>query len=126
MPGSTVRILFVEDEPLIRMIVAQELSAAGFEVHAVASGEEAAEIIRSAAAEFSLLVTDIQMPGRLDGIEVARLMRNQRPGAPVVYTTGRPDMLAMAGPLGQHEVLLPKPFAPPDLVRVVRRLFPEC
>jgi len=62
------------------------------------------------------------MPGALNGIEVARRMRERRPDIPVIYTTGRPNVIDALGPLGDREVLVPKPFTPSELLGVVRRL----
>jgi CheY-like chemotaxis protein len=121
----SVCILLVEDEPLIRTMLAQKLGEAGFPVLEAETGDEAAEFIRSDDERFTLLVTDIHMPGELNGVDVARLMRAQRPEVPVVYTTGRPEVLAEAGALGANQVVLEKPFSPLELLRIVRRLLPN-
>ena len=73
-------------------------------------------------AVFTLLVTNIHMPGSLNGIEVASLLRARRPGLPVIYTTGRPDVLLGLHPLGTNEILLEKPFELRDLLAAARRL----
>lgn len=117
-----MRILLVEDEFLIRLIMAEELAEAGFEVREAESGDEASALIAEAPDAFSLLVTDIHMPGSLDGIAVARLLRARRPGIPVIYISGRPGVLTPLGRLGDNEILVAKPFAPSELLAVVRRL----
>ena len=118
-------ILLVEDEVLIRLIVAEELTESGFEVCEAESGDEAAALIAKAPAGFRLLVTDIHMPGTLDGIEFARLMRSQYADIPVIYMTGRPGALNAARPFGPKEALIAKPFAPSELLAVVQRLLAE-
>lgn len=70
---------------------------------------------------YALLVTDIHMPGSLDGIGIARLLRARRPDFPVIYATGRPDALNVLQPLGPREVLLCKPFALSALLTAVQR-----
>jgi CheY-like chemotaxis protein len=115
-------ILLVDDEPVVRLTLAEELRHTGLEVHEAKDGDEAANLIRTPRRPFSLLVTDIHMPGKLDGRQVAVLMRARSPDAPVVYITGRPEVLEAIGPLGPNEVLLRKPFAPLELVGVVRQL----
>lgn len=115
-------ILLVEDEYLIRSIVAEELTESGFEVCMAEDGDQAAALIAEPPTAFSLLVTDIHMPGRLNGIAVARLMREQHPEVPVIYMTGRPGVLNALGSLGDKEALVAKPFTPSDLLAVVRRL----
>ena len=115
-------ILLVEDEWLIREVFAEELLEAGFEVREAENGNRAAALIEAQPECFVLLVTDIHMPGDLDGIEVARLLRERRPDVPVIYMTGRPDALNGIRPLGPRDVLLRKPFAPSELLAAARRL----
>ncbi len=115
-------ILLVEDEWLIRSMVAEELMEEGFAVRQAGDGDQASALIARDPTVFSLLVTDIHMPGSVDGIEVARLLRARRPDIPVIYTTGRPDALNALQPLGAREALLRKPFALSELLAVVRRL----
>ena len=64
-------ILVVEDEPLIRMIVVEELEDAGFHVCEAASGDDAVSYLESPPAPLTMLITDIHMPGKLSGIEIA-------------------------------------------------------
>ena len=115
-------ILLVEDEHLIRSILTEELEEGGFAVCPAEDGEQAAALIAAPPVAFTLLVTDIHMPGGLDGIAVARLMQEQYPDVPVIYITGRPDVLDSVGPLGPNRALMPKPFAPSELLAVARRL----
>lgn len=115
-------VLLVEDELLIRLMLAEVLAEGGFAVQEAASGDEAGALIRSSPATFSLLVTDIHMPGALDGLQVARLMRACRPRVPVIYMSGRPDVVIAGGPLGPDEAVVPKPFSPYALLALARRL----
>ena len=115
-------ILLVEDEWLIRMVVAEELVERGFVVCEAENGDQASALIARDPALYTLLVTDIHMPGSLDGLAVARLMLARRPDLPVIYVTGRPDVLSHLQPFGPREVLLQKPFVLGDLVATARRL----
>jgi DNA-binding response OmpR family regulator len=117
-----VCILLVEDEWLIRTMVAEELMDGGFAVREAEDGDQASILIAQDPTAFTLLVTDIHMPGSLDGIGVAHLMRAHRPDFPVIYTTGRPDVLNHLQPFGPREVLLRKPFALSALLATARRL----
>ena len=112
-------ILLVEDDALIRLLLSEELIDAGYEVQEAANGTEAAELIRHPPTKFSLLITDIHMPGEMGGIEVASLLRQSHPDLPIIYTTGRPDVV---GTLGPRDTLVPKPFTPSMLLALVRRL----
>lgn len=115
-------ILLVEDQWLIRSMVAEELAEGGFEVCEAENGDQALILIAQDPAVFTLLVTDIHMPGSLNGIEVASLLRARRPDLPVIYTTGRPDVLRALQPLGDRQIVLQKPFELYALLHAVRRL----
>jgi DNA-binding response OmpR family regulator len=115
-------ILLVEDEALVRDILAEELVEAGFEVLQAENGDEAARLIETGAAVFTLLITDIHMPGALSGRAVAQLMHRHNPCVPVIYITGRPDIFEGMGPLGENEAILSKPFRPSELLRKARGL----
>jgi DNA-binding response OmpR family regulator len=115
-------ILLVEDEWLIRSMLAEELREGGFAVREAGNSDQASALIAEDASAYALLVTDIHMPGTLDGVGVSRLLRAGRPNLPIIYTTGRPDMLNALQPLGAQEILLRKPFALSDLLSAVRRL----
>lgn len=117
-----MRVLLVEDEWLIREVFAEALAESGFEVREAETGDRASALIAEASAPFSLLVTDIHMPGRRDGIEVARVFRARWPDVPVIYTTGRPDVLNGTILPGARDVLLRKPFAPFELLAATRRV----
>ena len=115
-------ILVVEDEPLIRELVADYLDIHGFEVCEAETGDEAAELIARPVTAFRMLITDIHMPGRLNGIDVGRLMRRAHPMLPIIYTTGRPDALYGLGPLASNEAVVLKPYTPAELLRAVQAL----
>jgi DNA-binding response OmpR family regulator len=115
-------ILIVEDEPLIRLILAEELADAGFAVCQAENGDQAAALFQSSPIPFVLLITDMHMPGARDGATVARLMRRQHPLIPVIYISGRPDVFNELAPLGENDAIMAKPFLPSDLVRMARRL----
>ena len=115
-------ILVVEDEPLIRLIVVEELTDSGFEVCEAETGDLAAGIIDASEPALSMLITDLHMPGKLDGFAVAGLVRQRYPEAPIIFTTGRPDLARRSLQLRSNEALLSKPFVPSQLVAVVRHL----
>jgi DNA-binding response OmpR family regulator len=119
-----VCILLVEDELLIRLMLAEELEAEGFEVRVAENGDRAEELIEDRATVFTLLITDVHMPGLLDGLDVARLMRERNPTVPVIYTTGRPDVVGRAR-LSADGMLVEKPFTPSELLAVVHQLLPD-
>jgi len=113
-------ILLVEDEWLIRTIMAEELMDAGFEVTSVETGDDALGMMAEPKPFFSILVTDIHMPGRTDGISLARFVRERFPDVPIIYTTGRPDALGKADLPGGRVSMLVKPYKPSRLIEAVR------
>ena len=117
----TYRVLLVEDEGLIRLTLAETLEDAGYVVTEAVNGDEARALLEGLDG-FDLLLTDIQMPGTADGVDVARDFHQRHPNSPVIYMTGRPDMLARVGDLSSTETLLRKPFGPTQVLDVLQRL----
>ncbi len=117
------RILVVEDEEIIRLILSETLVDEGFETVEAANGDDAVEII-DGGGEFDLVVTDIQMPGLLDGIAVGQHARLRDALIPVVYVTGRPESLSGLQSLGPHDALVRKPYGPRDILAVIAKLLP--
>ena len=113
------RILLVEDEPSIRLLLVDSLEDAGFDVLEAANGDEAACLLVY-PDDVDLVVTDIQMPGSRDGNAVAEAAKERDPEIPVVYMTANPNSLRNR--LGSRDAFLKKPFAPSEVLVVVRRL----
>ncbi len=115
------RILLVEDEGLIRLTLAEMLECAGYHVTEAVNGDDARALL-SGPNGFDALLTDIQMPGGSDGIDVARDFHAKQPNSPVVFMTGRPDTLLRIGGLGATEKLLRKPFAASQMLAALHSL----
>ena len=120
---SAKRVLVVEDEAIIRLILAETLLDEGYQTVEAATGDEAVSIIDGDGV-FDLVVTDIQMPGLLDGLAVGRHARLRDALIPVVYVTGRPESLAGLKLLGPYDALLRKPYGPRDILEVIARMLP--
>ncbi len=114
-------VLLVDDEPLVRSAHRRLLRSLGYEVTEAADGAEALEQVRAAPARYQLVLTDQTMP-RLSGAELARLLRAERPGLPVVLCTGYSDGVdgARARALGLAAIL-PKPVEREELAAALRR-----
>jgi DNA-binding response OmpR family regulator len=118
--NDVIAILVVEDDPLVQAMVEDALSDGGFKAAITASGEEAVALLRE-NKHHRVLVTDINLLGRLDGWEVARSAREMDPAMPVIYMTGtQGEEWASKGV--PNSVLLAKPFAPAQLVTAVAGL----
>lgn len=112
-------VLFVEDEDLIRLIVAETLIEAGIKVTEACNGEAALSLLREPCG-FDLLLTDVHMPGRSSGVDVALRMRSLWPEVPIVFVTGRPDALHAFGPPRPHDRCILKPYRPTDVLAAIR------
>jgi two-component system, response regulator PdtaR len=113
-----VRILIAEDETLIRLDLKEILDQAGFDVCAEArDGEEAVALARDAEPDLAIL--DVKMP-RLDGIEAARRILDERP-IPIVMLTayGQDELVSRAVEAGVFGYLV-KPFRESDLLPAIK------
>ncbi len=115
-PTQQARILVVDDEEMVRSVATRLLQLRGHEVEGVASGREALDRLK--AAPFDLVFTDYGMP-EMNGAELARAIRDVRPGLPVVLVTGYTETHEV-----EHEVeaVIPKPFRLEDLDASIRKL----
>jgi CheY-like chemotaxis protein len=120
MPAA--HVLLVEDEQIVRSLLAETLGDAGFSVTEAECGDDAAVLLGDRAADFGLLLTDVQMPGRLDGIALARYARLVCPELPILFMSGRPDVLLAASALGPRERFVRKPYGQAEMIRVVEGL----
>ena len=118
---SKARVLLVEDDMLIRTLVVEALEEAGYQVTQAADGDEADSKLDDADG-FNLLLTDLQMPGSLDGIGIARKARERHSDIPIIYMTGRPDMLRRLGPIDSRQAILLKPCPLSQILGAVARL----
>jgi CheY-like chemotaxis protein len=81
-------VLVVEDEYPLQGLVEEALREGGFETAILSSGEEALTLFRGKVADYTALVTDVNLKGSLSGWEVAKQIREMAPGFPVIYMTG--------------------------------------
>ena len=109
-----IRILLVEDEPLIRMLVAETLRDEGFEVIEASDAD---------GAIFAVLLTDIRMPGKFDGLGVAAWARALDPSMPLIIATGYADELTQRlKAFGPPVLLLKKPYRLVEAVEAIRKV----
>jgi DNA-binding response OmpR family regulator len=114
-------ILVVENDHLLQSLVEETLSDGGFDITVTASAEEALALLQGQKNKYRALVTDINLPGKLDGWEVAQHAREIEPDFPVVYMSGAAaaDWTSKGVP---NSIMLAKPFAPAQLLTAVSNL----
>ena len=115
-------IMVVEDDPIIRLILVEELQDAGFDVREAATGDQAVEVLQTTGISPTILVTDVHMPGTRDGLDLADYVRRHVPGVFIIFTTGQPDALNKARVQGKHDVLIRKPYVPNDIIKRIHML----
>jgi DNA-binding response OmpR family regulator len=115
----------VEDEPLIREMIIEELGEAGFEIMGLEDGNRAIAELDADATRFKALITDISLPAGPEGWEIGRRARELVPDMPVIYITADSthDWASKGVP---NSVLIAKPFAPAQLITMVSTLIGQA
>jgi CheY-like chemotaxis protein len=115
-------VLIVEDELLLRMHAADTIASAGFEVVQAANGDEAIDLLE-ARRDIMVVFTDIQMPGSMDGLKLARAVKGRWPPIKIVATSGQAELRENDLPEGGR--FLRKPYSPIELAGLLRELTGE-
>jgi two-component system, response regulator PdtaR len=108
-------ILLVEDEPLVRWIALDALEAGGYEVIEAVDAEQALAALR-AREGISLLFTDVNMPGPMDGLALAEFVHARWPAVRLVVTSGR----GLDRPVPDDGAFLRKPYSVAELQNAIR------
>jgi PAS domain S-box-containing protein len=114
-------VLLVEDNPDAAEVSAAMLQQLGYEVHRV--GDAAAALAAVGAQNFDLVISDIVMAGAVDGMALARTIRERAPRLPVLLVTGYSEAAENAG---AEFTLMRKPFQLADLSRTAARMIAEA
>lgn len=121
-PGHET-ILLVEDKDDVRQVVGRQLTQLGYKVVAAGSARLALDRLNSADAEFDLLLTDLVMPGGMNGRDLARAALAVRPGLKVLFMSGYPgDALRNGHSLPVGDNFLAKPFGRDELAHKLRQV----
>ena len=120
-------ILVVEDEDSLRTLVTRILGGFGYTVVTAATAAEALEILEETEVPFDLLLTDVVLPGGMQGSDLARSLRFSQPRLPVLYMSGYTrDAIVHAGRLDKGVNYLAKPFTPDALGSMVRAVLDQA
>ncbi len=116
-------VLIVEDEFFVRFTTAEFLREEGFEVLEAENADEALDILKSKVA-IDLMFTDVRMPGSMDGVALAGLVRNEWPGIHIILTSGYAPELLSARSVAEDKVIS-KPYRQQAVLAAIRSLFQE-
>jgi CheY-like chemotaxis protein len=115
-------ILVVEDEVLVRLVISEYLRHCGYRVIEAASGAEAMLVLEQADVGVEIVLSDVEMPGEMDGFALAHWVRKNRPGIEVILA-GTPSRAAeAAGSLCESGPHLSKPYEPQAVLDRIRNL----
>ncbi len=110
-------VLIVEDEPITRIVATDAVSDAGFCVREAGDAGEALQVLQD-HPQVRLLFTDVNLPGELNGVEMAQKVYEADPEMEFIVTSGAtsiPD-----ADLPDHGTFLPKPYSPATLLGLVK------
>ncbi len=118
--GGNETILVVEDDPDVRQTTVELLEELGYQVIEAEDGPSALRVLDK-HSEIDLLFTDVVMPGGMKGPELAREVRNRRPGTKVLYMSGYTEYGAFHDDMVETEgTLLSKPFQKGEFAEKLR------
>jgi PAS domain S-box-containing protein len=121
--GGCERVLYVEDEDVVRLLGARILRKAGYDLLVAANADEAEALLADPEARIDILVTDIVMPGR-SGTELADALAQRWPDLPVLFVSGYTEE-RLADRRRGCEAYLPKPFIARNFLASVRALLDQ-
>lgn len=121
--AGTGTVLLVEDNDAVRRTVRRTLEGAGYAVLEASSGDAAAAMLDPACGGFDVVLTDVVMPGTLQGPELVHLIRDRRPDVPVIFMSGYPHEANVHGNgIRENDITLMKPVARVDLLSALNRV----
>jgi len=112
-------VLVVEDEFLLRMDAADMITAAGFEAITAANADEAIDILE-VRRDITVVFTDIQMPGSMDGLKLARAVKGRWPPIKIIATSGHAHVRETDLPYGGR--FLRKPYSPAQIADLLHEV----
>ena len=119
------RVLLIDDDDLLRGVLAKTLGYAGHTVVEAVDGQQGVELFR--ATPIDVVITDLIMPVQ-EGVETIIALRRDNPTLPIIAIsgglTGSRVYLDIAGKVGANRILH-KPFAPPELMRAIEEVLAE-
>ena len=117
MSTATAKVLLVEDEPLILFTLADHLRQVGLEVVEALDASQALEALAKHPG-LAAMVTDVNMPGPINGLELTRIVNFHFPSLPVVVSSGQ----ATKDEIPRGAIFVPKPYRYEDMSKLIKQL----
>lgn len=114
-----MKVLVVEDEPIIRLGMVSSIEDAGYAVVEAANADEAISLLAQ-DSEVGVVVTDVDMPGSMDGIRLAHYVRRRWPPIQMLVISGKVGVMSNELPTGVR--FMSKPYQEPQLLNVIATL----
>lgn len=122
MSWNQTVVLVVEDEIVLRMDIAEQLELAGFEVFEAESAAEAIVVLNE-NPQIRAMFTDVDMPGDMDGLKLAALVRDRWPPIRIIVTSGQRRVVETMLPDSGR--FIPKPYSPRSVIASIREMVAE-
>jgi CheY-like chemotaxis protein len=119
-------VLVVEDEVLVRYVISDYLRECGYKVIEVSSAEEGLQVFQKASVRVDVLLSNVQMPGAIDGFALARWVRTNHPGVGVILAGTISRAADAAAELCEEGPMLSKPYEPQAVLDRIKRLLAEA
>jgi len=127
-PLSPMRLLFIDDEPLLRELIKEILECEGHQIQTADSGQAGLAAFRAATKEdkpFDVVITDLGMP-HLDGRQLAQIIKKESPSTPIIMMTGWGTLMKGEGRLPPHvDGVLNKPPRINELQEILRKVIQQ-
>ena len=114
--GKRPVVLLVEDEPLVLMDTVEMVRDAGYDVISAPNADKAIDILES-RTDIRVVVTDVNMPGSMDGLKLAHAVRGRWPPVEIIFVSA----LNLSGPLPERGLFFLKPYDPIDLLAAIHQ-----
>ena len=114
---SSECILVVEDEALLLFTIADDLRDAGFTVYEASNAAAALKVLET-HPDITVLFTDVDMPGQMDGLKLSRAVRDRWPPVRIIVTSGHVNLSDTDLPVAGH--FIPKPYTSSTILSAVR------
>jgi CheY-like chemotaxis protein len=115
-------VLVVEDEILVRCQIAAYLRDCGYRVIEAVHADEALIVLQQPDLDVHVVMSDVEMPGSMDGFALARWVRTERPGLPIILCGSAAKAADTAADLCEDGPAMTKPYEPKALLDRIRRL----